>query len=408
MTEHLSGNDIDSEIIILGAGIAGITCGITMQCLGFRTAIVSEKFPLLEEQDNSDKEIATIYAMASAYPHFLKIENLERVSDNSQAILCELFTTKDSGIEKQRIFEVFEFEPPSNAAALSDRRMRFMSFDGKSEQLKKTIDPPARGQANQLWGWSFESYFADMPAYVRYLWAFYRELGGKSIRAKVYTLKELESLSNRIFINCCGLGAIALCTDESEAIVLRGKQVLINEPGIFDKDGLRLAYNYTPTADVFSRADGTPEYVHFFSRSNEWLLGQTRERGKLIDGRWQGMISGKSELTVDGVMIPLEILQLNEDILNNWKQRTFSKIGMKAREAYRYYRDPENSGVRLEKEDLGANRIFHNYGLAGSGVTMSWGCAIECAHMALDSSNPGQINNQSSLANKIRSRIAAS
>jgi D-amino-acid oxidase len=36
--------------------------------------------------------------------------------------------------------------------------------------------------------------------------------------------------------------------------------------------------------------------------------------------------------------------------------------------------------VRLELEP--GTRIIHNYGHGGSGVTFSWGCALEAAEMA--------------------------
>lgn len=392
---------VDAEVIVLGAGISGITCGVTMQSLGYKTTIVSEQFPLL--LGAADRLISTSYAMASAYPHNLKIKNLERISDDSQQALSCLFELENTGIEKQRLFEVFEFEPSADASPLAERRLDFRSFDGKPEQLRKSIDPPYRKDAKYLWGWDFVTFFADMPLYVHYLWNLYHELGGESVEHKLASFDELQNFHNRAFINCTGLGAIDLCQDKSEALILRGKQVLVDATGIYNNDGVRLAYNYTPTADVFSRADGNPEYVHFFSRSNEWLLGQTRERGKLVDGVWHGINSGSKMLEISGLEIPEQILTVNEDILSSWKNRKIPEAGLRAREGYRYYRDPDHSGVRLEKEFLSSNLLIHNYGLSGSGITMSWGCALECARMLR--SSLGSSNNSGKKSNPLLQKI---
>lgn len=377
---------VDAEIIVLGAGIAGITCGITMQSLGYKTTIVSDQFPLLVGAE--DRLVSTSYAMASAYPHNLKIKNLERISDDSQSIFSCLFELKNAGIEKQKLFEVYEFEPSAEASPLAERRINFRRFDGKPEQLRKSIDPPYRKDAKYLWGWDFITFFADMPVYLGYLWNLYHEMGGESAKCRLASFGELSDFRDRVFINCTGIGAIDLCQDSSENVILRGKQVLVDAPGIYNNDGLRLAYNYTPTADVFSRADGNPEYVHFFSRSNEWLLGQTRERGKLVDGTWYGIQSGSKMREISGLEIPEQILTVNEDILNTWKNCTIPETALRAREGYRYYRDPDHSGVRLEQEFLSSNLLIHNYGLSGSGITMSWGCALECARMLKSSIGP--------------------
>jgi D-amino-acid oxidase len=42
---------------------------------------------------------------------------------------------------------------------------------------------------------------------------------------------------------------------------------------------------------------------------------------------------------------------------------------------------PARSTIRLESEETPRGPIVHNYGHGGGGVTVSWGCAAEVAHM---------------------------
>jgi hypothetical protein len=42
---------------------------------------------------------------------------------------------------------------------------------------------------------------------------------------------------------------------------------------------------------------------------------------------------------------------------------------------------PERPQVRLEAEMLGDTLCIHNYGHGGLGVTLSWGCAAQVAHL---------------------------
>ena len=375
--------EIDAEVIVLGAGVTGISTAIVMCSLGYKTTIVSDKIASQDSPHQSDSSIATNFAMASAYPHNLRIRNLEKVSDDSQELFRYFQAQVGSGVSKCRIFEVFEHEPSVDAAPLSDRRMNFQNFDGPPSRLKATVDPPARKEADYLWGWVFDSYFADMPIYLKHLWTVFQSLGGTVCGARVDRVEDLSCVADRIIINCLGLGAMSFCNDRSPCRIVRGTQLIQSSAApILDADGTPLAYNYTPTADVFSRADGSPEYVHFFSRSDGWILGQTREPGSLDEsGNWVGPVNKDQESVIDGMRVPEPIVSLNEELLNNWKGLKIERGALIARQGYRYYRDPDDTGVRIDSEEIGNNLLIHNYGHGGSGITMSWGSAIACASL---------------------------
>lgn len=360
------------DIWVLGSGIVGLSAAIALQQAGYRTCILTDL----------NFDIPTNYAMASAYPHNLKIQNLEQISDDSQSMLANLAQNSRSGLSIHRMYEVFEHEPES--APLAHKRMQFQTFDGPVDKLKMTIKPPYRTGADYLYGYTFKTYFADMPAYIEFLWDWYEELGGFSVHKKV-TAEIIKEASGRILVNCLGLGSLNVFEDKSPLNVMRGKQVLVGKaPLIKGAENIAMAYNYTPSAEVFSRADGNPEYVHFFSRIDGWLLGQTREPGSIDQsGQWIGDAVKGEEVMVGGVPIPEPIISLNNDLLKNWVGLDLKskQAQMQGRVGLRYYRDAQDTGVRLEVENFNHVACVHNYGHGGSGITMSWGCAKRCVDL---------------------------
>jgi hypothetical protein len=162
---------------------------------------------------------------------------------------------------------------------------------------------------------------------------------------------------------------------------MRGSQVLVPGAPLVVLQDRPAAYNYTPTAEVYSRGDGDPEYVHFFPRSDGWILGQTREPGFLdANGQWQGTAVLGPRRVIGQIAVPEQIIALNDELLQSWVGQKLGARELTARQGYRYYRDPSGSGVRLSAETLDG-LVIHNYGHGGSGVTVSWGCAVECSRL---------------------------
>lgn len=362
------------DIWVLGSGVIGLSTAISLQQAGYRTCILTDL----------NFDIPTNYAMASAYPHNLRIQNLEQISDDSQTLLAQLSQNPRSGVSIHRMYEVFEHEPEN--APLADKRMQFQTFDGPVEKLKMTTKPPYRTGANYLYGYTFKTYFADMPVYIDFLWDWYESLGGFSVYKKV-TSQITSEAGNKILVNCLGLGSLGVFEDKSPLNVMRGKQVLVGKaPLVTGPENIAMAYNYTPSPEVFSRADGKPEYVHFFSRADGWLLGQTREPGSIdSNGKWVGGAVKGAEIMVGGVSVPEPIISLNNDLLKNWLGQNMDlkskQAQMQGRMGLRYYRDADDTGVRLEVENQNGVVCVHNYGHGGSGITVSWGCAKRCVDL---------------------------
>ncbi|MBX9691815.1 MAG: hypothetical protein K2Z81_05480, partial [Cyanobacteria bacterium] len=171
-------NDLNSalslcDILVCGGGISGVTTALVLQSLGFRVGVLSETFPGRTEcqsapaNNSTDPYVATPYAMASAYPHNLRVKDLLRISNDSQAVFSQLHSDSQSGVEIYRMFELFEHSP--DAPPLASHRIGFEYLEGTPEKLKSEFEVPYRPGAEYIWGWKFDTYFADMPVYMEYL-----------------------------------------------------------------------------------------------------------------------------------------------------------------------------------------------------------------------------------------------
>lgn len=375
-----------SDVWVLGGGITGLSTAIVLQSLGFRVSIITEQQASQLGDQTDCPKLATNYAMASAYPHNLNVANLNEVSAISQTVFAHLRDDDRSAVSLYRIFELFEDEPTA-PPALGDQRLNLQYLQGSPSELKRYFDAPVRPEATQLWGWQFASYFADMPIYLKFLWDNFLAADGKVFTTKI-TRENIEAWStSKTLINCLGIDAVDLFGDQAPSVIMRGRQGQVgNAPSVKTFDGIPCAYNYWPKAELFPRADGTAEYLHFFPRSDGWVLGQTREVGQIDqNGIWQGDSVKCPEIALPSGSIPAPIFELNAAILKAWRGIDLSIGDIKARQGLRYYRDPFATGVRLEPQKLSAsNWIFHNYGHGGSGITMSWGCAAKCVTQVVE------------------------
>lgn len=424
----------NANVAVLGAGISGLTTALVLQSCGYRTVVIAEERPLQRGETNS--LVPTSFAMASAYPHNLRVDNLEEVSRLSQLVFKHLHEAGQFGVEVHKIYEVFEDEPPPPPMAA--HRMKFHCFDGTPNQMLRH-EAPVRPGAQYLWGWHFHTYFADMPIFLASLWRLFEARGGAFITRRIsstepageatmpagnarmpagnatmptdnarmpadnatmptgYTNQNRRQWIDETLpagtpvINCLGIGALQVFADRVPVIAMRGKQAFApGAPRVVSAEGTPLAYNYTPKAEHFPRADGKAEYLHFFSRSDGWVLGQTREEGSLDEeGNWYGASVNCSGLRLGATDIPLPIVQLNKQLLLAWKNLSLKEEGLIGKEGIRYYRDPADRGVRLEQDESITERLLiHNYGHGGSGVTMSWGCALEAVRLLQNQFKP--------------------
>jgi hypothetical protein len=151
-------------------------------------------------------------------------------------------------------------------------------------------------------------------------------------------------------------------------------------------------------AEIYRNAAGAPADVYCYPRSDAWILGGSRQEGRIDGGRWVGDQTVGEEIEFrrpDGgsLAVPSAILRLNADILLRVSNGRLDlerlvrdhPIIVSPAIGYRFVRDSESNSVRTgcSRVEFGGARkyILHNYGHGGSGFTLSWGCAFDVSQM---------------------------
>lgn len=181
---------------------------------------------------------------------------------------------------------------------------------------------------------------AEMPRYLPWLDARFRNLGGRVVLRALRSLNEVGDGAD-VVINCAGLGAGELVDDPS-VYPVRGQILRVSNPGL--------------TMSV--RDEGHPDgraYVH--PRSDDCIVG-----GTLDEGQW--------DTTVDPA-VGAAILARCADLVPALRDARVlgHAVGLR----------PGRPAVRLEESARlrSGARVVHNYGHGGSGITLCWGCARE-------------------------------
>ena len=301
--------------MVLGAGVSGLSCAVSIQEAGYQTRIVTSVLPA----ETTSMMAAAVWTIPGTTPGSRSFE----WALASRARFSQLSELSDSGVSAlvQRELETEPFQPHG--------------WEGAFPWIR-TLD------ANEVptgysGGWRIEGFLIDPTIYLPWLRARF-EMGGGTI--DIEHLSSLDEINGDAVINCSGLGARELCGDR-DLVPVRGQVVAVRA------EGIREGISY----------EGDPERIRYvYPRRIEVILGGTREVGSddlVPDPRTTERILRDCQALVPG----LEGAELIE-----------SRVGIR----------PGRSEVRLEPDQLANGRpVIHNYGHGGQGFLLSWGCAVE-------------------------------
>ncbi len=184
-------------MVVVGAGVTGMTCAIRLAEHGHQVEVLARDLPL---------ETTSVVAAALWYPYLaLPQDRVTAWAGESYRAFADL-AGKGAGVRMMSGTEVMHepAEDPWWATAVPalDR-----------------VPPPA-GYAD---AWSFTSPVIDMPVYLQWLRDRLAELGGTLTRISMGSLPN----SDGVVVNCAGLGARRLAGDE-EVRPVRGQVVVVN------------------------------------------------------------------------------------------------------------------------------------------------------------------------------------
>ncbi len=305
------------KVIIIGSGVAGLSCGIRLLEAGLDVSIVAKELP----PDTTSDAAGAIWYPFKVYPEDKALE----WGKNSLKSYYNLMENPDTGVYPVTFTEYFEQPAPDPWWKPAVRNFRRANTE--------TLPPLYRD------GYVFDVPFIDVPVFMPWLKNHFISLGGTISRKKVDTFFDLDGKADYI-VNCTGLGARELC-DDKEVYPVRGQSVKIdakNDGGHYlDQTGsLALCYVLPRRGDII--LGGTAE-EHDYNTGQESAAQETiLEKAKKLDPT-------------------LHISKV-----------TGYTVGLR----------PARQEVRLEKRALSTRTaVIHNYGHGGAGFTMAWGCAEE-------------------------------
>lgn len=351
---------------VIGCGVSGLSTAILLKEKGWDITIYSKEIPKNPEPKNP--AFASLFPAASIIPHSVSSGRTNTLFKNSQDHFKQLYNDGFPGLSRHEHFELFtENVPAPDYNLLMDH---FEFFDSFKESFF-----PKHPNIEIKHGWKFECFFADWSLYFPALMTQALKLG-VDIKHKNISINDLRYLPFEYIINCSGFGAAELFKDQHK-LIHRGHLVQI--PGkakLRNPKGKLISYNFSPGKEVYSSESNNPQDVYFYPRRDGWIFGGSRQEGFVDEnGNWQGEESMSPTLSLSGLNVPKQVLDLNTQIIEHTFGVKIQKpSNLKAKMGYRFIRKHED-GLRLEAEKLYDKLFIHNYGHGGAGVTLSWGCA---------------------------------
>ncbi|MEU8540591.1 FAD-dependent oxidoreductase [Streptomyces sp. NPDC048717] len=319
---------MDSDVIVVGGGVVGLTTAIRLAERGRRVRVWSR-----------DEVTGTTSAVAGALWWPYRIEPEAEVGDWSLATL--------------RVYEELAAEPAATGVRwvpgvhAGTPLEKLSGWAAGVPGLRSIPDEEVPGPYGT--GIAARLPLVDMPVHLAWLRGRLEALGGVFEQRAVKDLAEAEAAGARVVVNCAGLGARELVGDDRMHAV-RGQLVLVENPGVdswFAVSG-----------------GGVADPVYFFPHADRLVLGGTAGEHE-------------EEMTPDPATaeaIVARCARVRPEIAD--ARVLGHRVGLRPSRA---------GGVRLETGRLpGGALLVHDYGHGGAGVTVAWGCADQVARLVCD------------------------
>lgn len=386
----MSKDNFDTDIIVLGTGVSGVTTAVTLQLLGYRTKLVGDRFI---HEDSGDDQISSLFASrypaASIIPHSVNSDRLEVLFKDSQQLFRALHEADHSFIRQNRHYEWYRY--PVDLPGYRDWMDDFCPIDAR-EDLRFPSSLGNQHAEQTIFGWSFKCFFVDWPLYASQLFNWYSDIGGECIKRHL-TRQDIRDLDAPLLINCTGARSRQLFEDREDFCFLLGKSLIIKDAPKIDTLSSITTYNFTPGAEIYSHSSGCPVDLYCYPRNSGWVLGGSRLHGHIdAKGRWKGEQWTGRMLSIDKQQIPAPIYEINRELIQHLYEIDIENYTLQAKSGYRFMRDSKTDGLRLEEDQQHGKTVIHNYGHGGAGVTLSWGSALQVARMIRNHTLPSGEN----------------
>jgi D-amino-acid oxidase len=304
------------RVLVVGAGVVGLSCAVRLLEAGHRVDVLARDLPL----ETTSAVAAAIWYPYRAWPQ----QRVLAWARTSYEVFADIAAEHpDSGVRMQEGTEVV----PRPTGSTRERPW----WAGAVLDLRETVEVPSGYDG----GWVFTAPLAEMPVYLRWLAGRVLEAGGSITRLNLHGLPATGNGGPDVVVNCAGIGAKFLAADPSVHPV-QGQVVLVEQVGL-DRWWLDSVTSEGPTYVV--------------PRSSDIVVGGTD-----VEGDWSRTPSPEVASAILRRALRLVPELAGADVLGH-------RVGLR----------PARPEVRLERE----GDVVHCYGHGGSGVTLSWGCAGE-------------------------------
>jgi D-amino-acid oxidase len=361
MTIDDRGGGTGRHVLVIGAGVAGLTSALCLRRRGFAVTVVADRFA-----PNVTSVVAGALwewppAVCGHHQDQVSLGRSKGWAAASYDVFTDLARDPATGV----------FLRPANFYArrpIEDDewlRAKVKELEPKVRRFRRDPALIAENGVNPGLGlreaYSYLAPMIDTDVYMRWLLDRVREAGGTIVERRLAgPLRGQEEALLRQYgalaiVNCTGLGAAELAEDAMSP--LRGAIIRIRNDG---RAMPRLSQAHCVALDDSGDDQG---FVFIVPRGDDLaILGGFAELGE-----WDLNIGLHNYEPIRATYRRcLEFLPVLRDAELDADEPV--RVGL------RPYR-PRN--VRLEREP--GTRIVHNYGHGGSGVTFSWGCALELA-----------------------------
>ncbi|RKR85860.1 D-amino-acid:oxygen oxidoreductase (deaminating) [Micromonospora pisi] len=313
------------DVVVVGAGVIGLTCAMRLQRAGARVAVVTAQ--------ESGRTVSRI-AAAVWYP--TRTDADPRVLEWSHRTFVEFAEQAGRAVpgvvmRPTRMLLRGAAEPrPWWSPAVPDFRA----------VAPTDVPPGVTGE------WRFTVPTVEMGPYLDWLVEQVVAAGAPMLRRRVARLADVADLAP-VVVNATGLASGTLAADPA-VHPARGQIVLVENPGLV-----------TSVRDEQNPAGIT--YVH--PRASDVVLGGTFERDAWDTGVDDA--AGRAILDRSVALVP-ELAGARV---------TGQRVGL---------RPARHGGARVAVDPVGlpgGRRLVHSYGHGGAGVTLSWGCADEVVRL---------------------------
>lgn len=316
--------DAREPVLVIGAGVAGLTSGVVLAEAGHAVRIRSAELPA----ETTSNAAGAMWGPALLHPRDRVLDWVNR----AHADFVDLAEQSGTGVHLCGGRMVSRADlgasvPPETARIPDMRRCE-----------------PAELPAGFVTGYYASVPLVDMPRYLGYLVTRFRAAGGELLRSPVPMLADAVAESS-IVLNCAGTGARMF--GDPTVVPMLGQTVVVPNPGI-DEYLIELA--------------AEEEFLALMPHGDRLVLG-----GIAVEHEWSMDPDAARTERILARCAQVEPL-LRE------ARPVDVRVGLR----------PTRTQVRVETEEYRGAHVVHNYGHGGSGVALSWGCAREVASLVTD------------------------